>query len=417
MAFPCASSLHNRQNRNGNYLSRHSYHFQPPQSQQQHKHRKQQLSMVHNHHSLTINGLLAQQNDNALSSVQSPPSSSSSTPSDNMFSFESPSSSSVNTPNTSVFDFEQKNNTLSNLSNNSRDSLLENDITDIIDGYATEVATPQYDRTIETFNDSQINNDDEQWTLTPSSRAPVLAIKRARRQSSVYQDVISMISEEEYQNLANNDIHDKKRKVVSIDNVSLQSFDEDQEQMTYEEPHSVMYQQQHPTIYEQQPIQYETPYEPSQSNNEEPQQQQQQQQQQLLPRRYNSCASLINQSKLSVNMLETDKQRPVSRTGGFSCIFPTNSTRTQNIENSYNNRSSVYTHLITNGLRPSESAKDSIGTDFYKLSSQDYQGNHFEFSELADKVVLVVNISFYGKLASKNLKYLNYLHEKYSAKV
>ncbi|ODV62390.1 thioredoxin-like protein [Ascoidea rubescens DSM 1968] len=50
-------------------------------------------------------------------------------------------------------------------------------------------------------------------------------------------------------------------------------------------------------------------------------------------------------------------------------------------------------HLITNGLKPSPSSKEAIGSYFYQLKAEDSAGNIFDFANLRNQVVLVINIS------------------------
>lgn len=262
--------------------------------------------------------------------INETPSFARSAPNEN-FSFESPTSSSMNTPDTSVFDMDKTEQ--ENFGQNMRDSAFVNDIVDIIDDYANKTQSTFYPADDDEEDLSELS---QQFTITPRVLTS-LPLKRARRQSSVYQDTISIISEENLSSI------DKKRRVVSI-------YDRE----NYGNEHST--------------------YNPG----------------------------------LSRTLSSARRGEAKTTTPTFSMF------RTQSLAKRCSDRASVNTHLVTNGIRPSESAKNSIGTNFYQLTSVDLQGNPFNFRELQNKVVLVVNISFYGKLASKNFKFLNYLQEKYA---
>lgn len=241
---------------------------------------------------------------------------------DHSFSFES--SSATTSPETPKF---PKNQLL-------RESVLEEDIADILDDYAGSV--------------------------TP--RCSMNTVKRARRQSSVYQDTISMVSQEDVdaflKSSVSPEITDKRRKLVSI------SLDADMRRILEAGERTRL-------------------------------------------SRSNSMAS-PDSARFSVNTHMRSSLVVAPAITGFSNVY-------KDRISGYKDRSSVYTHLVTNGLRPTESSRHAIGSDFYGLSADDHLGNTFQFSELRDKVVLVVNVSFYGKLATRNFRFLNELYAKYKS--
>ncbi|GMM37837.1 hypothetical protein DASC09_051620 [Saccharomycopsis crataegensis] len=289
-----------------------------------------------------------------------PPSfSSSPSPLDNQFTFQSASSPTTpTTPETSIFTFQRP---IASKSHHDeqvqRESVLERDLEDIIDGYA---------------NDNSFDTKYSTSTVDVRTRAPMSTTKRARRQSSVYQDTISIISKDEDNDFTfdtdfypDDDIVERKRKLITIskdpDLASVLSRD---------------------TINTQQ---QSIPQDPE-ANDTLPD----------LQTFGNVNRSYQNRhSVMSVAMAEPNCMVNNSRAGYSTTSFAS------------------HNHFITNGIRPSQSAQYNIGSDFYKLSADDIYGNHFEFSELRDKVVLVVNVSFHGSLAAKNFKLLNYLHNKY----